>query len=683
MGFASANPTQSIRNIAIVGHAGAGKTSLIEALLGAAGEIRVSGRGDRGFSVCDFTDQEKRLHHSLDVHLCHLRDDGRSINLLDTPGYPDFMGRAVTALPAVETAAVVVNAEQGPELVARRMMTLAAEQHLCRIVIVNKIDGERADLAVVLDEVRAVFGEQCLPLNLPANRGSSVVDCFFAPAFDQTPDFSSVASAHTAVIDRIVELDDELMERYLEQGEEPSPGELHEPLQRALREGHLIPVCFVSAKNGAGLKDLRRVMTELLPSPLEGNPHEVLNGAAEHAHLDAIDGNGRFVGHVFKVTVDPYVGRVAAVRVHCGKVSTGSQVFIGDSRKPVTLAHLYSVQGKTLREVPAAVAGDFCAVAKIDGHVGDVLHSSHDDDGLKFKAPRMPAPMHSVAIELKRRDQEKRLSDALHQLTLEDPSLSVEHRAHSNETVLCGIGELHLRLVLERMEREFGLEVLTRTPRIAYRETVTRAADGHHRHKKQTGGAGQFGEVYLRVEPLARGAGFEFVNEVVGGAIPTQYIPAVEKGVRQVLAEGAIAGYPVADVRVVVYDGKHHSVDSKEVAFISAGLRAFKDAISKAAPIIIEPIARLTITVPAANVGDITGHLTSIRGKILGTEALPRQRARIDAQAPLAELSDYQTTLKSLTSGAGQYTFSVEHYDTVPPAVQQELVKQYRPRGED
>jgi elongation factor G len=682
MGSESANPTESIRNIAVVGHAGAGKTTLIEALLGAAGEIRASGRGDRGFSVCDFTDQEKRLHHSLDVHLCHVRENGCSINLLDTPGYPDFMGRALAALPAVETAAVVVNAEQGTELVARRMMALAAEQRLCRLVIINKIDAERPNLASVLDEIRADFGEQCLPLNLPAQGGSAVVDCFFAPDLSATTDVSSVAAAHTAVIDRIIELDDALMERYLEQGEEPSPQELHEPLERALREGHLTPVCFVSAKTGAGLKELQRVLTDLLPNPLEANRHEVFDSAPQQREIDPDD--GRFIGHVFKVNVDPYMGRLAAVRVHCGKVSTGAQVFVGDNRKPITLTHLYSVQGKALKEVPAAVAGDFFAVAKIDGiQAGDVLHSSHDDDGLKFKTPPLPAPMHSVAIELKRRDQEKRLSDALHLLTLEDPSLSVEFRAHSNETVLRGMGELHLRLVLERMASEFGLEVVTHAPKIAYRETVTRVAEGHHRHKKQTGGAGQFGEVYLRVEPLARGAGFEFVNEVVGGAIPTQYIPAVEKGVRQVLTEGAIAGYPVTDVRVVVYDGKYHSVDSKEIAFVTAGLRAFKDGIAKATPIIIEPIGRLAITVPTANVGDITGHLASIRGKTLGTEALPQHRSRIRAQAPLAELSDYQTTLKSLTSGSGQFVLEVDHYDPVPPTVQQELMKQYRPRSDD
>jgi elongation factor G len=674
---------ESIRNVAMLGHAGAGKTTLIEALLAKAGEIRAPGSVEKGSTVCDFTDQEKRLRHSLDVAICHLQHEGRSVNILDTPGYPDFMGRALAVLPAVETAAIVINAEHGAELVAQRMMASAAERRLCRLVIVNKIDVENADLQKVLGEIRQAFGQQCLPLNLPARHGGAVADCFFAPT-DETPDFSSVTSAHTEIVDRVVELDDELMERYLEQGQELSPEQLHEPFERALRGGHLIPVCFVSARTGAGLRQLLRVLTELMPNPLEANPPQFVAGDSRVVKIDGADGNGHFVGHVFKLNVDPYVGRLAAFRVHQGEVHTGEQVFIGDRRKAVKLAHLYSIQGKDLREVPAAAAGDFCAVAKIeDIQFGDVLHSSHDEDELKYPSVSLPPPMHGVAIDLKQRGQEKRLSDALHKLAVEDPSLKIEFDAQSNETVLRGLGEFHLRLVLERMQSEFGLDVATRPPKIAYRETVSRAAEGHHRHKKQTGGAGQFGEVFLRVEPLPRAAGFEFVNRVVGGAIPTQYIPAVEKGVRQVLLEGAIAGYPIADVRVTVHDGKHHPVDSKEIAFITAGARAFKDAISNAAPIVLEPIARLTVTAPSAHVGDITGHLAAIRGRIAGTSALSGHRSQIYAQVPLAELCEYQATLKSLTGGAGLFTMEFDHYATAPPGVQKELMNAFKPSADD
>jgi elongation factor G len=675
--------TESIRNIAVVGHAGAGKTSLIEMLLAGAGAIRAAGTIERGSTVCDFTDQERRLRHSLEPAVCHLEHDGRLVNLIDTPGYPDFMGRALTVLPAVETAAIVINAERGAEPVAQRMMRYAAERKLCRLIVVNKIDADGADPQRVLEEIRDLFGHECLPLNLPASRGASVVDCFFAPT-EQTPDFSSVAAAHTEIIDQVVELDDELMELYLEQGEDLSPAQLHDPFERALRAGHLIPVCFVSAKTGAGVPELLKVMAELMPSPLEGNP-AIFTSSRDGTTLEVNGAGGdHFIGHVFKLNVDPYVGRLAVFRVHQGEVRTGQTVFVGDRRKAIKLAHLYRVQGKELREVNAAIAGDFCAVAKIDDiQFRDVLHSSHDEDEIMIQAVPLPAPMHGVALDLKQRGQEKKLSDALHKLASEDPSLRIEFNSQGNETVLRGMGELHLRLVLERMQSEFGLEVATRLPKIAYRETVSRTAEGHCRHKKQTGGAGQFGEVYLRVEPLPRGAGFEFVDEVVGGAIPGQYIPAVEKGVKQVLAEGAIAGYPLADVRVVVYDGKHHPVDSKEVAFISAGKKAFKDAIGRANPLILEPIARIDVTVPSQYVGDVTGHLSAIRGRIAGSDTLPGNRARIHAQVPLAELGEYQATLKSLTGGEGVFTLQLDHYATAPPTLQKQLVEAFRPSAED
>jgi elongation factor G len=676
--------TESIRNIAVVGHAGAGKTTLLEALLAKAGAIANAGSIEKGTTVCDFTDQEKNLGHSLDVALCHLEHEGRWVNLLDTPGYPDFTGRALAVLPAVETAAIVVNAESGVELVTQRMMAAALDRHLCRLIIINKIDAPGAKPEAVLRDIRETFGRECLPLNLPARQGQAVADCFFAPA-DETPDFSSVEAAHTEITDQVVELDDQLMELYLEQGQDISLEQLHDPFERALRGGHLIPVCFVSAKTGAGLRQLLRIFTELMPNPLEGNPAEFTSGAeARPVTLDTVSGNGHFVGHVFKLNVDPYVGRIAAFRVHHGEVKTGDQVFVGDKRKAVKLAHLYTLQGKDTREIPSAVAGDLCAVAKIeDIRFGDVLHSSHDEDELQIRANDLPAPMHGVALELKQRGQEKKLSDALHKLAAEDPSLKIEFNSQVNETVLRGMGELHLRLVLDRMRSEFGLDVATRPPKIPYRETVTRKVEGHHRHKKQTGGAGQFGEVFLRIEPLTRGAGFEFVDEVVGGTIPGQYIPAVEKGVRQVLLEGAIAGYPIVDVRVIVYDGKHHPVDSKEVAFIAAGRRAFLDAISKANPVVLEPIAKLAVTVPSQYVGDITGHLSGIRGRIAGTATLPGNRSRIEALVPFGELGDYQTTLKSRTGGEGTFTMDFDHYATAPPTIQRELMKDFRPSVTD
>jgi elongation factor G len=674
--------TGDIRNIALVGHAGAGKTTLTEALLARAGAIKAAGSVDRGNTVCDFSEQEKRLRHSLDVGICHLDHDGVRINLLDTPGYPDFMGRSLAVLPAVETVAVVINARTGVELVTQRIMEAAAARKLCRLIVVNQIDATDADLKGVFEQITESFGRACLPLNLPARSGAAVADCFFEPA-DETPDFSSVEAAHTEITDQVVELDDKLMELYLEQGEDITLEQLHDPFERALRRGHLIPVCFVSAHSGSGLRQLLRIFAHLMPSPLEGNPAEFSNGD-RIVKFSGSDPHEHFVGHVFKVSIDPYVGRLANFRVHQGQLKSGEQVFVGSSRKPLKLAHLYHVQGKELTEVPAVVAGEFCAVSRIeDLHFNDVLHASRDEAELAIRSIELPPPMHGVALELTQRGQEKKLSDALHKLAAEDPSLKIDFHAQTNETVLRGMGEFHLRLVLERMKGEFGLDITTRPPRIEYRETITRKAEGHHRHKKQTGGAGQFGEVFLRIEPLPRGAGFEFANEVVGGAIPGQYVPAVEKGVRQVLAEGAIAGYPMQDLKVSVYDGKHHPVDSKEVAFITAGRRAFIDAITKAGPIVLEPVARISVTTPSQYVGDITGQLAGIRGRIAGSDTLPGNRAIIRAQVPLAELGDYQTTLKSLTGGEGVFTMEFDHYETAPPNVQKDLETSFKPRADD
>lgn len=677
--------TEQIRNIALVGHAGAGKTTLAEALLAQAGAIETAGDIAKGSTVADFTPQEKRLQHSLEPAAMHLEHDGRFMNILDTPGYPDFAGRAMSVLPAVETAVVVVNAETGIELVTQKMMEFAADRHLCRMIVINKIDAPDTDLHGLLRQIRDTFGKQCLPLNLPSDGGKAVADCFFTLS-DATPDFASIEAAHTEMVDQVVELDDELMELYLEQGEELGIEQLHDPFERALRAGHLVPICFVSAETGAGVRQLLNIFAQLMPNPAEGNPPEFLKGepGAEEPVEVTADADAPFIGHVFKVNVDPYIGRMGVFRVHQGRVKTGDQIFIGDRRKGFKLAHLYRLQGKDSIEIASAVPGDICAVSKVDEIQFDsVIHTSHDEDQFHLRSLTLPPPMYGVALDLARRGDEKKLSDALHKLAAEDPSLSIEFNSQSNETVLRGMGELHLRLVLERMRDEFNVEANTRPPKIAYRETVTRSAEGHCRHKKQTGGAGQFGEVFLKVEPLTRDSGFEFVNKVVGGSIPSQFIPAVEKGVRQVLHEGAVAGFPLQDVRVIVYDGKYHPVDSKEVAFVAAGKKAFLDAIDKAKPIVLEPIARVEVTAPGDCVGDVTGHLSGVRGRISGNDSLSGNQIKISAEVPVAELGDYQTTLKSLTGGEGAYTMEFDHYGIVPRNVQADLAAAARPQNDN
>ncbi len=674
--------TSGIRNIALVGQAGAGKTSLIETLLLQAGAIRSRGSLQRGTTVSDFDPQEKRLQHSLDTAICSFDLNSTHINLIDSPGYPDFLGKTLAVLEAVEAVAVVVSAVNGVDALTRRLMDFARERELCRLVIINKIDSREAHSEEVLAQLREAFGAECLPLNLPAGGGDSVVDCFFQP-HGQPCDFSAVEAAHTHIIDQVVELDEELMALYLGQGEELSAEQLHNPFEQALREGHLVPVCFVSAETGTGIPELLQVLTRLMPNPTEGNPPPFLKGAGDNATRVPVspDADQHVIAHVFKVSIDPYVGKLGVLRVHQGTMRPGNQLFVGDARKPIKIAHLFKLLGKDTAEIPQAIPGDICAIAKVDElHLDAVLHDSHDEDQFHLLPVAFPPPMLGLAIEPERRGDEQRLADTLHKLTAEDPCVRVEHHAAVNETVLYGMGEFHLRVLLERMSERYGVHVKTHPPSIPYRETITRPAEGHCRHKKQTGGAGQFGEVYLRIEALDRGAGFEFVDDVTGGAIPGQYIPAVEKGVRQVLTEGALAGFPIQDVRVIVYDGKHHSVDSKEVAFVSAGRKAFLDALQKATPIVLEPIMLLSITAPATAIGDITGDLATKRARINGNSSLPGQRATLLALVPLAEVSEYQSRLKALTGGQGAYTMELSHYDPVPARKQQELTQAWRPR---
>lgn len=676
-----------IRNIALVGHGGAGKTTLVEALLYHAGAIKNMGSVEKGTAVCDFDPQEKNHQHSLDAAVVSMDYHGGHINLIDTPGYPDFIGRAMAVLPAVETCAVVINAQGGIEMTTHKMMQVAKERHMDRLIIINKIDHPDADLPALLNNIKETFGSECLPVNLPANRGSQVVDCFFQPQVQGVKtDFSSVEEAHTQIIDQVVELDEDLMQIYLEQGEEITPEQLHNPFEQALREDHLVPICFVSATTGAGVPELLELFARLMPNPMEGNPPQFLQGEGKDAKPFEIspDPERHALAHVFKVSIDPYAGKLGVFRIHQGRIARDSQLFIGDARKPFKVGHLLKLQGKQHIEIESAIPGDICAVAKVEEiHFDAVIHDSHEEDHIHLRSMKFPSPMFGLAIEVKSRGDEQKISDALHKLQAEDPSFMVEHHASLNETVIRGLGELHLRMILEKLKDTYNVEVETHPPRIAYRETITTNAEGHYRHKKQTGGAGQFGEVYLRIEPLPRGAGFEFVDDVVGGVIPRQYLPAIEKGVGQAVEQGVIAGYPLQDIRVTVYDGKYHTVDSKEVAFVSAGKKSFIEAVKKARPVVLEPVVNISIVTPNQNLGDITADLSVRRGRITDTVALSGGMTNIRGQVPLGEISSYQSQLKSITGGIGSFSIEFSHYDPVPGRKQQELITEFHPKEDE
>lgn len=673
---------EDVRNIALVGHAGAGKTSLVEALLATAGVIPAAGSVIKGTTVGDQDEMEKELQHSLDTAITSLTAHGKHINLIDSPGFPDFLGRAISALSAVETAAIVVNAENGIEPVTQRMWKAADARHLCRIIIVNRIDAAGVDLAGLTQQLREGFGNECLPINLPAQGGQQVVDCFFrTDGSSIDTDFSSFDEAHGQIIDQVVEMDEALMERYLEQGQALAPEQLHDAFEEALRESHLIPICYCSAETGVGLEQLLEILVRLMPNPAEGNPPAFMKGEGAEATPVKVepDPGLHAIAHVFKVVNDPFRGKIGIFRIHQGRIATNSQLFIGDARKPFKVNHLYRLHGPELIEVAEGVPGDILAVARVDDiHFDAVLHDSHDEDHFHLNSIECPVPLFGLAVNVAKRGDEQKLTDALHKLEAEDPCFHIEHNATANETVMRGLGELHLKVLLRRLSEQFHVEVQTRPPSIPYRETITAPAEGHHRHKKQTGGAGQFGEVFLRIEPLPYGGGFEFLDATVGGSIPGQFIPSIEKGVRQVLSEGAVAGYPLQDVRVTVYDGKFHPVDSKDIAFATAGKKAFLEAVDKARPVVLEPIVKIRIVAQDSAMGDLAGDLSSRRGRISGSESKSRGRIAIDGEVPLAELEGYESRLKSITGGEGSYSIELSHYAAVPATIQKQLGDAYQ-----
>ncbi len=680
-----------IRNIILTGQSGAGKTTLSERLLFEAGEITRMGAVEEGSTVSDWRDTEKHHHQSLYTTVMHFEHEKHTVNLIDAPGTPDFIGHAIAAFPAIETVCVVVDASKGIEPVTRRMMNVAKQRDLPRMVIINKIDEANVDLEAVTEEIRGEFGAECLPVNLPKADLSDVV-----PVFDEEVDeptaFSSEPDAHQAIVEQIVEMQDDLMTQYLEEGSDANLDKkvLHDAFEAALRDSHLVPICYCSGKTGAGVKNLMHVIASLLPNPLEGNPRPFLReaeGVEVEFHAEA-NGEMPVLAHVFKVTTDKHVGKLGVFRVHQGTVRAKSELIVDDHKKPVRIGHLIKRQGKDHEEVEALGPGDIGAVTKIDElHFDATLHQDHDMDSVHLRPLPLPKPMFGLAIELKNHADETKFGAVIHRLMDEDPCLKLERIAATKQTVLRGLGETHLRVVMERLKEESGIELETSPPKVAYKETIRGTAAGSHRHKKQTGGSGQFGEVHLTVAPLPEesenGEALEFVNATVGGSIPKNFMPAIEKGIRQALSDGAIAGYPMTGVRVEITDGKHHPVDSKEIAFITAGKKAFIEAVNKASPALLEPFVTVEVTAPSQYMGDLTGDISTRRGRVQDTRMLPGDRCTVVAQAPLSELQNYSTELKSMTHGSGTYNMEYSHDEPCPPHVQQEVIAAFAGHGDE
>ena len=671
--------TADIHNVLLAGRRAAGKTTLAEALLFRAGEISRKGTIESGTCASDFEKEERDHHHSVYSALLHATHQGKRINILDLPGAPDFIGQAIACLPAAETMVLVMDPEVGVDSMSRYLVKLAHDLDLPVAIVANRIGECVTSLAPFLSELKEAFGRGCLPINLPADNGSAVVDCLLNG--EGNSDLGPVADFHTELLDQIVEIDDELMERYLE-GEEPNYEALHEPFERAMDQAHVVPVCFTDAASGAGVEALLDIIVRHFPNPPEGNPRPFFIGEGEDEVPFQYDDDPDkpLLAHVFHVTTDPYLGKLCFFRVYQGIVKSGEQLFIGDGKKPIRLSHIFQLQGKERAETKEIIAGDMGAVAKIDDlHLGDVLHDDHSLDHVHHGSLPYPVPLHALAVVPRTRGDETKIAEVLARIREEDPTFTAHFDSDTHELIIHGLGQMHLNLVLERIKNQ-GVDVEAKPPKIAYRETILGRAEGHYRHKKQSGGAGQFGEVYLRVEPLERGAGFEFVDKIVGGVIPKGFMPAIERGIRDIMRQGIAAGYPVEDVRVTVYDGKTHSVDSKEIAFKTAGKFAFKDAFVKAKPAILEPIVSIEVTTPGNAVGSITGDLSSRRGKVFGTDVMSSGTTVVKASVPLAEMTEYEPALKSMTRGRGSYTMELSHYDPVPDGVAEELVSQFSGR---
>ncbi len=663
--------TEELRNLAITGHGAAGKTTLVEAILLETGVTNRMGQPREGTSAVDFDDEEKERRFTIQSKLLFIKHKGKQLQIVDTPGYDDFFGETVSALAAVETALIAVPADAGVQVNTRRIWKRAVEQGLARAIVITKLDAENAKFDEVVEGLRATLGKSCVPVNLPLGIGpafTGVVSALNPPAGAPEP----VAQAAEALKEAIVESDDALMERYLG-GEEVSAEELMAAAGKAVAKGSLVPIFCCAAEKRLGVAELLDGIAALFPSPADGMQRQCKKPGADEVSERPAKEDAPFTAQVFKALYDPYVGKLAFLRVFSGTLKPEDGLYNSRAGERSKLGHIYRMQLKEQVEVDSAVPGDIVVVAKIeDLEVSDTLCDERDP--VAYPAIKFPKPMVSRAAEPKTRADETRMSTALARIASQDKSFLAGREEQTGELVISGMSDLHLDVVTSKLRRKpFEVEMNLKEPRIPYKETIAGKSSTSYRHKKQTGGRGQFAEVHLRVEPLERGKQFEFVDEIYGGSIPRQFIPAVEKGVRETMAKGVIAGCPVVDVMVAVYDGKYHEVDSSEAAFKIASSRAFSEAFRGARPILLEPIVNLEITVPSKYFGDISGDLSGRRGRIQGM-AVEGDQQIISAQVPLAEVANYSTQLRSITGGEGSYTMEFSHYEAVPGKIQEVIV---------
>ena len=669
--FMSKHGTADIRNIALIGGPHSGKTTLVESILLLTGSIGRAGSVGDGNTVCDFEPEEKEKGHSLRSAMVHFDHKGRTYHLFDAPGYPDFVGEAVCAVAGVETTLLCVNAAQGVTFPARKAWDLAGNMGRARGIVVTHCDTTEFDPAEMVASMTEAFGTRCLAVNWPKGTGDKFEGVDVVPL---GPGDSPAAGLRSALIEAAVEIDEDAMTKFLEEDILPEAPEAAKLLTRSIVAGELVPVFFVNALDGKGAEELLEFAKTALPSPADGPFFK----DEEDADI-APDAEGATVV-VHKILIDAFVGKLAMLRVVSGEVNAGDTFKLHRTSKNEKLAHLQVMHGKEHSEVGKAVAGDLIAVAKLeDLEINDTLTNGPDRAVAPFAFPK---PMAARAIEPKNHADDIKLSTALRKTASEDPAFSFERDENTGELVVHGTSIMHIEALLKRIKERSSVEVDVKIPRVALKETITGPADGHHRHKKQTGGRGQFAEVFLSVEPAERGTGLDFRDETVGGSVPKQFIPAIEKGVRESMTQGIIAGYTVVDVCVKVKDGKFHDVDSDEASFKLAGARAFRDGFQKARPVLLEPLLDLQVAVPSRFMGAITSDMTGRRGQISGMDSMGDIQI-INARVPQREVLTYPTVLHSLTSGEGHYAAEFHDYEVVPANVQQEIMAEYKPKEDE
>jgi len=663
--------TQDIRTVVFLGHGASGKTSLVESILYKTGANARLGSVDAGTSVADFDTESKEKKHTIDSSLLYCNWKGCEINIIDTPGYPDCIADTIAAISIADTALITISATSGIRVNTRKLWNLALEKGLSRIIVVTKTDGENIDYPSLIESVKQTFGKMCVPLVLPTETGfgfESVVNLFELPDSPPGKIEPKTQASRDELYEAIVSVDDKLMEKYLE-NEEIDKTILQSCFLEAVSSGNVVPVLCYSYKNLAGVEDILNAIADFTPSPHKGVKRTAVDvNTNQHITIEASDG-APLSAQVFKTVIDPFVGKLSYFRIFSGTFEP-DQTFYNTTLKRISKAgHIYRVCGKEQQPMQKAIPGDIIAVPKLeDLHISDTI--CEPKHPVKFPEITFPVPMSSLAVTPKGKGAEKKISECLNKLTKEDKTFVVNHDELTNELVITGMSRLHLNTMLNRLKRRFGIDVDTHIPKIPYKETITAESKAQYKHKKQTGGHGQYGEVHIKLEPLPRGSGFEFLDEIVGGVIPRQYIPAVEKGIKEAMNKGILAGHPIVDLRVRLYYGSYHDVDSSEASFKIAAAHAFHDAFNKAKPVILEPIVNIEVTIPNEFMGEVTGNLSGHRGQIKGMDALGDLQI-IRTNIPMESVANYETELKSITGGQGAFTMELSHYDIVPSHLMQ------------